>query len=307
MKRAALLAALVAVALPAAAVPQRFRVNTEAVRVDVLVKDGNRPVAGLTANDFELRDRDVLQRIEAVSFEDVPLSVMIALDTSDSLKGQALADLRNAALAATELLRPVDRAALLTFTHRLWLRSEWTRDHSQLHAALRQAEPAGATSLHDVAYAALTLKDDEPGRSLVLLFSDGHDTASWLPGAFVIDAARRSDAVVYAVGLVSAAAPAPGYRLDFRSGVQPAVPAVAASAVAEPFLPALAAETGGTFLATDRSATLRDAFVQIVNEFRTRYLLTYIPRNVDAGGWHPIAVRLKARRGTVTARRGYLK
>jgi VWFA-related protein len=307
MTRTALLVALAGVALSADAVQQRFRVTAEAVRVDVLVKDGNRPVAGLTASDFELRDRNVLQRIDAVSFEDVPLRVMIALDTSDSLKGQALADLRQAALGATELLRPEDRAALLTFTHRLWLRSAWTNDHGQVNAALRQVEPGGATSLHDVAYAALTLKDDEPGRSLVLLFSDGHDTASWLPGPFVIEVARRSDAVVYAVGLTSAAGPIPGYRVDFRSGVQPAVPAVAPSAATEPFLPALAAETGGAFLTAEGSDELRERFVEIVNEFRTRYLLTYTPRDVDAGGWHPIEVKLKARRGTVTARRGYLK
>lgn len=286
---------------------QRFRVTTEAVRVDALVKDGNRPVAALTAADFDLRDRGVPQRIDAVSFEDVPLSVMIALDTSDSLKGRALEDLQDAASAAIGLLRAEDRAALLTFTHRLWLRTPWTHDHGRVDAALLQVEPSGATSLHDVAYAALTLKDDQPGRSLVLLFSDGHDTASWLSGQFVIDAARRSEAVVYVVGLMAQSARAPGYRLDFRSGVQPDVPGVAPSALAEPFLSALAEETGGTFLTTGRSDTLRDAFVQIVTEFRTRYLLTYTPRGVDVGGWHPIEVKLKGRRGTVTARRGYLK
>lgn len=307
MKHAAALVALVALALPASAFPQRFRVYAEAVRVDVLVKDGNRPVAGLTAANFDLRDRGVPQRIDAVSFEDVPLSVMIALDTSDSLKGRALEDLRDAASAATRLLRAEDRAALLTFTHRLWLRTPWTHDHRQLHAALLQVEPSGGTSLHDVSYAALTLKDDQPGRPLVLLFSDGHDTASWLPGQFVIDAARRSDAVVYAVGLMTTSARAPAYRLDFRSGVQPDVPTVVASALAEPLLSALAEETGGTFLTTERSDRLRDTFVQIINEFRTRYLLTYTPRGVDAGGWHPIEVKLKGRKGTVTARRGYLK
>ena len=286
---------------------QRFRVTTEAVRVDVLVKDGNRPVAGLSAADFDLRDRGVPQRIDAVSFEDVPLSVMIALDTSDSLEGRALDDLRDAAAAATQLLRPEDRSALLTFTHRLWLRTPWTHDHGSLHVALLHADASGATSLHDVAYAALTLNDDQPGRRLVLLLSDGQDTVSWLGGAAVIDAARRNDAVVYTVGLMKRSARVPGYRLDFRSGVQPPVPKVVPSALSEPFLAALAEETGGTFLTTDRSDRLRDTFLQIVNEFRTRYLLTYTPRGVDVGGWHPIEVKLKGRRGTVTARRGYLK
>ena len=44
-----------------------------------------------------------------------------------------------------------------------------------------------------------------------------------------------------------------------------------------------------------------------MTEFRTRYLLTYTPRGVDAGGWHPIEVRLKNKKGKVTARRGYMR
>jgi hypothetical protein len=89
--------------------------------------------------------------------------------------------------------------------------------------------------------------------------------------------------------------------------VQPRVPPVAPQALAEPFLNALAGETGGSYLTVERSDRLRETFVQIVNEFRLRYLLSYTPTGVDAGGWHPIEVKLKGRRGRVTARRGYLK
>jgi Ca-activated chloride channel homolog len=293
-----------AVADPAA---QRFKATAEAVRVDVLVTDGNRPLAGLTTADFELKDRGVIQRIDSIAFEDVPLSVMIALDTSDSLTEAALADLRDAASAATRLLRPTDRSALLTFTHRFSLQADWTNDHRQLAAALQQVTPAGATSLHDAAFAAVTLNDDEPGRRLVLLFSDGQDMSSWLPGQFALDAARRGDAVVYAVGLFSSSDRTLGYRLDFRSGVQPPVPAVQPAVLPETFLTALAADTGGAFLTTDRSDKLRETFVRVIDEFRTRYLLTYTPRGVDGNGWHPIDVKLKGKRGTVVARRGYLK
>lgn len=286
---------------------QRFKATAEAVRVDVLVTDGNRPVAGLTSTDFELKDRGVTQRIDSVAFEDVPLSVMITLDTSDSLTDAALGDLRDAASAAARLLRPTDRSALLAFTHRLSLQAGWTHDHRLLDAALQQVIPAGATSLHDAAYAALTLNDVVPGRRLVLLFSDGQDMSSWLPGQFALDAARRGDAVVYAVGLLSSRGTTPGYRLDFRSGIQPPVPNVPLPLLPETFLAALAADTGGAFLTTDRSDELRETFVRIISEFRTRYLLTYTPRGVEGNGWHPIDVKLKNRRGAVVARRGYLK
>ena len=286
---------------------QRFRVTTEAVRVDALVVDGNKPIAGLQASDFEVRDSGVLQRIEAVSFEEIPLSVMLALDTSHSLTGQPIEDLKNAARTVAELLRDGDRVALLTFSERVSLLLPWTSDQARVGTALSNISANGATSLHDGAYAALVCRDDQPGRPLILLFSDGQDTASWLGGQAVIEAAQRNDAVVYVVGLPAGEAPPPGYRLDFRSGVQPRPPPVAPQALSEPFLNALADETGGSYLTVERSDRLRDTFVQIVNEFRMRYLLSYTPTGVDAGGWHPIEVKLKGRRGRVTARRGYLK
>jgi hypothetical protein len=70
---------------------------------------------------------------------------------------------------------------------------------------------------------------------------------------------------------------------------------------------ALADETGGNYLEAERSDRLREVFVRIMTEFRSRYLLTYTPTGVDAGGWHPIQVKVKNKRGSVTARRGYLR
>jgi hypothetical protein len=75
----------------------------------------------------------------------------------------------------------------------------------------------------------------------------------------------------------------------------------------EGFLQTLTSETGGQFINAERSAQLRDTFVRIVNESRSRYLLTYSPRGVDAGGWHPIEVSVKGRSVKVTARKGYLR
>jgi VWFA-related protein len=285
---------------------QTFRVSVDAVRVDVLVMDGSRPIGGLTAKDFELRDSGVLQRIDSISFEDAPLGVMLALDASSSVRGQPLEDLKQAASAVAGLLRAGDRAALLTFSEEVDLSSEWTADRQQLERAIQRTRVSGSTALHDAAYAALTLKDPRAGRALVLMFSDGDDTASWLSGQTVLDIARRSDAVVYGVGPRTAVRKL-GYLVDFRSGLQPDIPSVLPSEMTKSFLTALAEETGGKYIDTERSDRLRDAFVQIVTEFRSRYVLTYTPAGVRPAGWHPIEVKLKNRRGDVTARRGYLR
>jgi VWFA-related protein len=305
VRRAALL--LAGVALAAAPPPQTFKVNIEAVRVDVLVMDGNRPVTGLTVENFELRDSGVLQQIESVEYEDVPLRLMLVLDVSQSVEGQLLVDLKNAATAVTRLLAPDDRGALVTFSGALELGASWTSDKARLEQAIAATEAGGSTALHDAAYAALTLRDTEPGRTLVLVFSDGDDTASWLPGQAVVDVARRSDAVVYGVGPPDEGPVRPGFRIDFRSGIQSPVPNLPMAILLERFLKGLASETGGRYFDLQRGSQLRDTFVRILTEFRSRYLLTYTPRGVDAGGWHPIEVKLKKGRGGATARRGYLR
>lgn len=322
--RRSLLAALAAVVaiVPAGlsssgrlGLPQ-FRVSVDAVQVDVLVTDGGRPVTGLSVADFELRDAGVVQQIDALAMEDVPLSVMLSLDTSDSVEGRPLAHLKEAARAVVGLLRPADRAALITFSDSVRLQMDWTGDHAALEAAIQRTTSQGSTALHDATYAALSLRDTRPGRTLVLVFSDGADTSGWLPGATVLDIARRNDAVVYAVTLTSRDGRVHGYRLDFHSGIQAPVdlrefPNVRMStgnlALSESFLDALTDETGGQVVNATRSELLRETFVQVVTEFRSRYLLTYSPRGVEKGGWHPVEVRLKGRAGKVTARKGYLR
>lgn len=306
MKAAACAVALCLASAASLAQPV-FRSRVDAVRVDVLVTDGGHVVEGLSARDFDLRDRGVPQTIDVVAFEEVPLRVLLALDVSGSVRGSPLGHLKEAATAVIHLLAPHDRAAVMTFSGSPTLAAGWTADRSRLESAIAGSEAGGATALHDAAYAALTLRDPEPGRTLVLVFSDGSDTASWLSGQAVIDVAKQSEVVVYAVGLGGVDAARVGFRLDVRSGLQARVPNVPERLLAEPFLRALADETGGRHLTADSGDRLRDTFVRIVNEFRGRYLLTYVPRGVDAGGWHPIAVSLKGRTGKVTARRGYLR
>ncbi|MGB2715048.1 MAG: VWA domain-containing protein [Vicinamibacterales bacterium] len=281
---------------------QTFRSGVVAVRVDVLVMDGNTPLGGLGAGDFELRDSGVVQRIDSVGLEDVPLNVVLTLDVSASVAGEPLEHLKVAARAAVRLLRPEDRVALVTFNDYVTLGSDWTSDPASVAKAIDATQAAGATALHDAAYTALTLRNPRPARALALLFSDGYDTASWLPGVNVLDIAKRNEVVVYVVEFERGGSH-PGYRMDYHSGLQTGVERGSTGQ----FLPALSEETGGRRMPADRLDRLQDTFVQIIKEFRTRYLLTYTPRGVEGNGWHTIEVKLKGKRGTVVARRGYLK
>jgi VWFA-related protein len=288
-------------ALTAQTTPQ-FRTGTDAVRVDVLVTNGNAPVAGLTATDFDLFDNNVRQQIDAVAIEDLPVSMMLALDTSFSVRGEALGDLKDAAKAAVESLDARDRVALVTFSSEIVLRADWTADRALVARAIDATVAGGGTALWDAVHAAITFRDTQPDRrSLVILFSDGDDTASWLPHTAILDRAKRTDAVVYGIGIGK---DRPSMAMFNRSGIELTK---GGGELRDALLPQLADITGGQSFSAANTGRLANAFARIVKEFRTRYLLTYSPRNVAQGGWHTLEVKLKNRGGQVRARRGYLR
>jgi Ca-activated chloride channel family protein len=280
MSRPGVLAILAwAAAAAAAQQPPTFSTATEAVRVDVLVTEGDRPVLGLTPADFEVRDNGVLQDVSFVSTETLPLNVILALDTSASVSGEPLRHLQGAGRSLLEGLQPEDRAALVTFSHEVALRQPLTREVERVRGELALLKPRGETAVIDGSYAAVVLADADVGRDLVIVFSDGVDTASWLPADRVLDAARRSDVVVYGVSLRGAERPE--------------------------FLRELSRLTGGSLLEVDSTRDLGEAFVRLLREFRQRYLLSYSPRGVSPEGWHELRVTVKRRRATVAARAGY--
>jgi VWFA-related protein len=286
----------------------RFRTGTAAVRVDVLVTNRNQPVSGLTADAFELRDNGVLQRITDVSREALPLNLICVLDLSGSVEGAPLAHLRDAMLAVINALGERDRAALVTFTERLRLHTPLTSDRQRLRELVAGVKAGGATSVIDAAFAGLALREADNGRTLMLLFSDGRDTASWFPARAVLDAARRTDVVVYPVTLEARVA---GPIVN-RSVALPSVANRLRSdelgwiRAGEQLLEAFADETGGRVVHADDERRLRSTFIDVLAEFRQRYVLSYTPAGVSDESWHTIDVRLKGRSGQVKARRGYL-
>ena len=229
------------------------------MRVDVLAMDGRRPITGLTAADFELRDNGVVQDIQLVDTQGLPLGIVCALDASDSVAGPVLDDLTLAATALVDNLHRDDTVALLAFATRVHLLAPFTHDADRVRASIAALKPAGRTALRNAAFAAFALREQTPSRPLILLFSDGQDTVSWLSREDVRAAAARSDAVFY--GVVSE-----------RSGGGAHVP----------FLRDVASGTGGRVLMA--SASLQSTFAAILDEFRTRYVLTYVPRIGRPGG-----------------------
>jgi Ca-activated chloride channel homolog len=265
-------------ALAGQAQPPTFSAKVEAVRVDALVTDRGQPVLGLKPADFEVFDNGVPQQVDLVSYEQIPLNVVLALDMSGSVAGDRLDHLRAAGGTLLSALKKDDQAALVTFSHVVTLAARLTTDVATVREALGRAVGVGSTALADGAYAGLIVGESDVGRALLIVFSDGLDTVSWLTPEIVIETAKRSDVVVYGVA-VGRGKPE--------------------------FLRELTSLTGGRLFEVDKTVNLSAIFLEVLQEFRQRYLLSYAPTGVAKDGWHRVEVRVK-RRATVKARPGYL-
>ena len=282
----------------AAAQNPQFKSGAAAVRVDALVTDGRRPIAGLTAASFELRDNGVRQTITDVHHETLPLNVICALDVSSSVVGEPLEDLKRGYLALIDALAKEDRAALLTFSNRIDLHTALTGDKARLRGLVGEAETGGTTSLFDAVFSALAVRETDEGRTLLILLSDGRDTSSWLTARKLVDAARRTDVVVYPVTIrdvTPSVNVGPGRPVHWDTRPEPS----------ERLLATLADDTGGRVFYATNEAALDTTFLKVLDEFRRRYVLGYTPTGVAERGWHTIEVKLRGRAGEVRARRGY--
>ena len=273
------IALAVTVGVSVAGAAQTFKSRVESVRLDALVLDRGRPVLGLTADNFEIRDNGALQAVTLLGAGALPLDVILLLDMSGSLPGERLAALRAAGGALLDALRPADRAALATFSREIHRAQPLTHDLVAVRRALERETPSGPTVLVDAMFAAIGMTDPGDRRSLLIVFSDGLDTASWLPPDAVVRAAERSEIVIYAVS-ASNARHAPGLLRQVTDS------------------------TGGQMLEVD-SASLPTAFIRVLNEFRQRYVLSYTLATAPATGWHRLDVRVKQRDLTVKTRAGY--
>jgi VWFA-related protein len=167
---------------------------------------------------------------------------------------------------------------VMTFDEAVTIRTPFTPVGRDLRAAMNLQSGGTNTSLIDATQAALVLAQSGTGRPLVIAFSDGADTSSFLSAAAVEDTAKRTGAVVYAVTTGGEAG----------------------------FLGAITRLTGGDRFDVGASGSLEAAFARILDEFRQSYLLSYVPSGVPQPGWHTVSVRVKSGGGDVRTRPGYL-
>ena len=291
------LAVGLACAVVAQAPPPAFGTGVEGVYVDVFVTEGSRPVLGLGHEDFELRDNGVRRRAELVGIASAPLSVSLVLDSSSSVAGEKLVQLRAAARALLGGLAPDDEASLVTFDEEVSVRVPPTRDRARLEQGVSRIQPGGATAVFDALYAGTMLASDR-GRTLLVLFTDGEDNVSWLDASRVQRVLLESNVLVQVVGIVPGRGEIPFEPTTDTERLAAEAPYVAT-------LRRFAEATGGRFWAASAPEGLENAFLAILAAMKTRYILRFEPDRARRVGLHKLEVKLRRGKGQVHCRKAY--
>lgn len=261
----------------------QFTSGVNLVEVYASVTDGRgEPQAGLTVDDFELRENGERQQISNFAAGEFPLSVAVALDRSFSMSGARLGLAKAAARAFLGELRPQDESMVVAVGSEIEVLSPLSANRSAQYDALTRLEPFGTTGLHDAIIQ--TIDDVQParGRRALVLLSDGDDRYSKATAAEALERARRSDVMIFPVAL------------------GPDRP---------PLFAELATISGGRSYHARDAASLTDTLRVIARELRQQYLLGYTPsRPLIAGSdeWRSITVTVKRPGMQVRARDGYV-
>lgn len=238
-------------------------IDIEFVELYTLVLDrDNRPVQGLTREDFLISEDEVPQ--DMVRFElvkDLPIHASIMLDVSASMD-EMLPQARDAALHFFEqAITPKDRASVVVFNDHPQLAMEFTNDVDKLAGGLAGLKAERGTALYDSLIYTLYYFNGLKGQRAIILLSDGKDESSRFEFADALEYAQRSGVAIYAIGLGSA-------KREMESRRK---------------LNRLADETGGRTFFIDDIAELPTIYDTIQLELRSRYLLAYQSSNTSGG------------------------
>ena len=284
------LAVLAAFSLSVTAQQPTFRSGTQLVSLFVTVTDlQRRLVPDLLQEDFEVLDNGKPQPIVFFDNQPQPITVVVMLDTSGSMTG-AIKFLRQAAEQFLIRLHPEDRGMVGAFNDKIEFGSaEFTSDRDDLVAAMKELDYGNSTRLYDGIAASLDQLDGVSGRRVILVFTDGEDTASKVGQGSVIERARNDEVMVYSIGLES----------EYFNGAR------MVRGKPDGALRKIADETGGGYFELDKTADLAPTFTRVAQELHSQYVVGFTPSQLD-GKVHKLVVRVKQAGMTGRARRSYL-
>ncbi len=252
----------------------------------------------LAADDFRVVDDGLRQEIVTFERGDVPLTVALLVDASESMKGEPLEAALEGARAFMREMRPFDEARVVLFSDAIRYRSSFSQQPGELAEALRSVQAEGGTAINDTLYVSIKQLEARQGRRVVVLLSDGVDIHSVLGVSDLEWATNRSRSILYWIELKEDRL-ASGALSPWRSSAE--------HAAEREGLRRLVGKSGGRVVPIDSPQQAAAAFGKILSELREQYVLGYYPRvNRGDGRWHAVDVRVRRAGVKVRTRGGYV-
>jgi Ca-activated chloride channel family protein len=238
-----------------------LKVDVRLVNVFVTVTDAHgAPVAHLTKDNFKLSEDGIEQKVSVFDKESaLPLSIILAVDTSLSTKKDLPLELASARRFAHAILRPVDGLSLFQFSEIVDEVTPFTPDLKAIDRAIDRIHVGSATALYDALYLGSRALEKRKGRKVMVVITDGGDTVSKTDYREAVRAAQEAEAIVYSLIVV------------------PIEASAGRDTGGEHALMQLSEDTGGKYYYASSLAQLDSAFREISEELRTQYLLAYYP------------------------------
>jgi Ca-activated chloride channel family protein len=243
-----------------------LHVDVKLVNVFVNVTDHTGAiVGGLTRDDFAVYDDGHLQQIAHFERQsEMPLDLTLAIDTSGSVRKDMIEEAAAARRFVHAILRPQDQMSLLQFASTVTELTPFTNKESQIDHGLGRLHNDWATALYDAVFLGSDRLGPKQGRKVLVVVSDGDDTAQSTTYAQALEEALRNEVMIYSI-------------IDV-----PIEASAGRDTGGEHALITLAEQTGGKHFYVEAGG-LDKAFAQVSDDLRTQYLIGYYPRNVEPG------------------------
>jgi Ca-activated chloride channel family protein len=238
-----------------------IKVDVKLVNVFVTVTDEHgAPIANLTKDNFSLREDGKPQKISVFDKESaLPLSIVLAIDTSLSTRKDLPLELASAKRFAHAILRPIDALCVYQFSEFVDQVVPFTAELKTIDHGIDRIHSGSATALYDAVYLGSQALESRHGRKVMVVITDGGDTMSKTNYDEARQAALQAEAILYSIIIVPIEASAGRDTGGEHALVQ------------------LSADTGGKYFYATSISQLDKAFRQISDELRTQYLLAYYP------------------------------
>jgi Ca-activated chloride channel family protein len=262
-----------------------FKAGTQVVSLFVTVADAQkRLVPDLTKEDFEVFDNEKPQALTYFDNSIHPITVVVMLDTSGSMT-LTIDLLKRAAEQFLIRLLPDDKAKVGAFNDKVQISARFSNNRDQLISAVKDLDYGNGTRLWDAVAMSLDELKGVDGRKVILVFTDGDDTASKVGLGSMIDRARAEEVMVYAIGLESQFM---NQRTKPDGGLRK-----------------IADETGGGYFELKKTADLAPTFTKVASELHSQYVIGFTPTQLD-NRVHKLMVKVKPAGLTARARKSYL-